>query len=119
MGCLLFRYSCSKIFVIPLFLLKNFHYSIIPPKNSTHYSIIPRTKFPLFLFRYSSSAPEIHVNNSKIAQYFLSDNKALLQIVTFNFSPDIDWEKGVGCKLKYPPQVITFLPEFLWYVRMS
>ena len=64
---------------------------------------------------------QIHVNNSKIAQYFLSDNKALLQIVTFNFSPDIYWEKGggVGCKLKYPPQVITFLPEFLWYVRMS
>ena len=28
----LFHYSCSKIFVIPLFLLKNFHYSIIPPK---------------------------------------------------------------------------------------
>ena len=68
-GCSLFRYSCSKIFVIPLFLLKNFRYSIIPAQKyslfhysspkSTHYSIIPRTKLPLFLFHYSSSAPEL------------------------------------------------------------
>ena len=68
MECSLFCYSCSKLFIIPLFLLKNFRDSIIPAQTfslfhfssqkSTHYSINPRTKFPLFLFHYSSSAPD-------------------------------------------------------------
>ena len=68
----------NGVFIIPLFLLKNFRYSIIPAQKvslfhyfcskislfhsssqkSIHYSIIPRTKFPLFLFHYSSSAPK-------------------------------------------------------------
>ena len=58
----------NGVSIIPLFLLKNFRYSIIPAQKfslfhyssqkSTHYSITPRTKFPLFLFHYSSSAPE-------------------------------------------------------------
>ena len=50
MGCSLFRYSCSKIFVIPLFLLKNFHYSIIPPKKA---HIIPLIQEQNFRYSYS------------------------------------------------------------------
>ena len=54
MRWLLFRHSCSKIFVIPLFLLKKFLYSIIPPKKHTlfHYSKkkISVILIPLFLF---------------------------------------------------------------------
>ena len=67
MGCSLFRYSCSKIFVIPLFLLKNFRYSIIPAQKAQlfHYSKnkISVILIPLFLFsplHCSSSTPEFN-----------------------------------------------------------
>ena len=76
MGCSLFRYSCSKIFVIPLFLLKNFHYSIIPPKKAHIIPLFQEQNFrysrfqeriisllviliPLFLFSALSPAPRL------------------------------------------------------------
>ena len=63
MGCSLFRYSSSKIFIIPLFLLENFRYSIIPAqkfslfhyfsRKSTNYHEMPverRNHIPFFFW---------------------------------------------------------------------
>ena len=50
MWCSLFRYSCSKIFVIPLLLLKKFHHSIIPLKKA---HIIPLFQEQNFRYSYS------------------------------------------------------------------
>ena len=63
------------MFIIPLFQLENFRYSIIPEKRTNYsveniaYSIIPHhkmalfhsynKKIPLFLLHYSSSPPKI------------------------------------------------------------
>ena len=54
----------NGVFIIPLFLFNNFRSSIIPAQKfslfhyssqkSTHYSNIPRTKFPLFQERINS-----------------------------------------------------------------
>ena len=56
----LFHYSFSKIFVIPLFLLKNFHYSIIPPKKAHIIPLIQEQKF-----RYSYSIIPLHPPNTR------------------------------------------------------
>ena len=45
---MLFHYSCSKIFVIPLYLLKNFHYSNI---KKNHVSV---KKIYLFRVQYNT-----------------------------------------------------------------
>ena len=50
----LFHYSCSKIFIIPLFQSRKSHYSVIPekPRPLFHYSTakISVILIPLFLF---------------------------------------------------------------------
>ena len=66
----LFRYSQKIKPVIPLFQGKNF---VIPlfPKNKARYSIIPGQKFSLFLFHYSSSAPESRNCRNRAGQLLL------------------------------------------------
>ena len=72
----LFHYSVSQNLIIPFHKITLFQgnvivddYSkgnvVIPlfPKNQGHYSIIPLHKFPLFLFHYSSSAPDILIED--------------------------------------------------------
>ena len=79
MGCSLFRYSCSKIFVIPLFLLKNFHYSIISPeKKANKWS---------YIFCLNHPKPIVGNNLPTI----ISEGLAVLRSTTFSiaviFSP--------------------------------
>ena len=64
MGCSLFRYSCSKTFVIPLFLIKNFRYSIIPARkfSSFYYSSIKKIISPLKISTYSVQYSNIGTN---------------------------------------------------------
>ena len=72
----LFHYSVSQNLIIPFHKITLFHYSremllsmIIPKETSLfRYSrktkaIIPLHKFPLFLFHYSSSAPDILIED--------------------------------------------------------
>ena len=64
----------NQVFILSIFQLENFRYSIIPVKKELiiplknlyipffrvtkwHYSIIPTKQFPLFLLHYSSSPP--------------------------------------------------------------
>ena len=80
MRCSLFRYSCSKIFVIALFLLKKFRYSIIPAQKfslfhyssqkNTHYSIIPRTNF-CYSYSIIPLQPPIQTQYNNISFYSL------------------------------------------------
>ena len=89
--------SNNQVFIMSIFQLENFRYSVIPVKKELiiplknlhisffrvtkwHYSIIPTKQFPLFLVHHSSSPPIIEQ-----AMLSLSDSKSTVILFLFCF----------------------------------
>ena len=96
------------MFIMPLYQLENFPYSIIPekkeqiiPLKTSAYSIIPRhkmtlfhnKKMPLFLRHYSSSPPKIEPTMLSLSEsestviFFILCYRLVIQATTVLVSP--------------------------------
>ena len=67
--CSLFHYSCSKIFIIPLFQSRKSHYSVIPekPRPLFQYSTAKISIIPLFQSRKSHPRPVVSALSSRLS----------------------------------------------------